>query len=332
MNRAERIYHLHRLLSGRRPVPMARLMEALQASRATVKRDLAYFRDFFRAPVIYDREANGYHYDPTDEAFELPGLFFNESELFALLASERILESVQPGVLAPKLGPLRSRVRKLLEESGHAADTVAERIIVRHFAPRRSDAETFGQVAAAVLEGRQLCLTYHGRQRNRQTHRRVHCTRLVHYRANWYLLAWCESARDLRLFALERIIAAQPNGLPADRPETGIDVDRFVNASFGIFSGEAGDWARIRFSAEMARWVAEETWHSDQIGYWTDDGRYELQLPYSRPEELLMEILRYGADAEVLAPERLREAAREQLRDALTQYEVPTRSTARNDG
>lgn len=320
MNRAERIFHLHRLLSGRQPVPMHRLMEALHASRATVKRDLAYFRDFFRAPVIYDREANGYHYDPTQEAFELPGLFFNESELFALLASERILESVQPGVLAPKLGPLRARVRKLLEESGHAADTVAERIIVRHFAPRRSDSETFGEVAAAVLEGRQLDLTYHGRQRDRQTRRRVHCNRLVHYRANWYLLAWCESAADLRLFALERILAAQPTGLPASQPETGTNVDRFVNASFGIFSGEADDWARIRFSAEMARWVAEETWHGDQIGYWADDGRYELQVPYSDQTELLMEVLRYGPEAEIIRPEALRARAREALERALMQY------------
>jgi predicted DNA-binding transcriptional regulator YafY len=321
MNRAERIYRLHRLLSGRMPVSMDRLMESLHASRATVKRDLAYFRDFFRAPVIYDREANGYHYDPDEEAFELPGLFFNESELFALLASERILESVQPGVLAPKLGPLKARVRKLLEESGHTADTVAERIVVRHFAPRRSDSDTFGQVAAAVLEGRQLDLTYHGRRRDRQTQRRVHCSRLVHYRANWYLLAWCERAGALRLFSLERILGAEPTTLPVSQPDANSDLDRFVNASFGIFSGEADQWARIRFSAEMARWVAEETWHSDQIGYWADDGRYELQLPYSRPDELLMEILRYGADAEILAPEMLRTAAHERLRDALAQYD-----------
>jgi len=329
MNRAERIYRLHRLLSGRQPVPMDRLMETLQASRATVKRDLAYFRDFFCAPVIYHREANGYHYDPAEEAFELPGLFFNESELFALLASEQILESVQPGILAPRLGPLKGRIRQLLEESGHAADTVAERVIVRPFAPRRSDPDRFGIVAAAVLEQQILDIRYHGRRRDQETQRRVHCMRLVHYRANWYLLAWCEQAKDLRLFALERILTAQPTGQAAKPPEPGMDLDRFVSASFGIFSGEAGNWARIRFSAEMARWVAEETWHSDQIGYWADDGRYELQLPYSRPDELLMEILRYGAQAEVLAPESLRTTARQRLQGALAQYDEPDGSAKR---
>lgn len=320
MNRAERIYRLHELLSGRRPVHFGRLEEQLHASPATVKRDLRYLRDFFQAPVLYDRELNGYTYDPDSPAFELPGLFFNETELFALLASEQILESVQPGILAPKLGPLKARIRKLLAESGHDAETVAERIMVRRFAPRRSDPDLFGVVAEAVLAGHRLNITYHGRGRDEVTHRLVHCARLVHYRANWYLLAWCERAKGLRLFALERIRGAESDGPRAKVPVDGKGLDRYLGASFGIFSGEAEHWARIRFSPEMARWVAEEIWHPDQIGQWTD-GSFELQVPYSDPRELLMEVLKYGPEAEILHPERLRDEARERLQKALEAYE-----------
>jgi len=323
VNRAERIYRLNNLLNGRRPVPLQYLMEQLHASRATVVRDIGYLRDFFRAPVIYDRHRNGYTYDPDEPAFELPGLFFNESELFALLASERILESVQPGILKPKLGPLKGRIRQLLAESGHDAETVAERVLVHHFGPRRSDPDLFGAVAAAVLRSRALDITYHGRSRDLITERRVHCARLVHYRANWYLLAWCERARGLRLFALERIRSTVEPGLDAEVRADARELGRFVGASFGIFSGEARQWARIRFTPEMARWVAEESWHSDQIGYWID-GRYELQVPYSNSTELLMEVLKYGADAEVLAPEDLRRQARDRLKNALDHYENET--------
>jgi len=294
-----------------------------EASRATVVRDIGYMRDFFRAPVIYDRELNGYSYDPNEPSFELPGLFFNESELFALLASEQILESVQPGVLAPKLGPLKARIRQLLAESGHDADTVAERVHIQHFASRRSDPDLFAAITAAVLAGHVLEIDYHARGRDEQTRRSAHGARLVHYRANWYLLAWCERARALRLFSLERIRTTRKTGqhaeVPADRP----DLNRFVGASFGIFSGEARHWARIRFSPETARWVADEHWHSDQIGYWKEDGRYELQVPYSDPTELLMEVLRHGPEAEILAPEELREQARRQLQSALARYDNP---------
>lgn len=295
-------------------------MEELHASRATVNRDIAYLRDFFRAPVVYDREANGYTYDGSEPAFELPGLFFNESELFALLAAERILESVQPGVLAPKIGPLKTRIRQLLVESGHAASAVAERIQIRHFAPRWSDPDQFATIAAAVLQGEALDIDYHGRARDQRTQRRVHCARLVHYRANWYLLAWCERAEGLRLFALERIRSAEPTERPADVPVADRELRRFVGASFGIFSGEARQWARIRFSPEMARWVAEETWHPDQLGYWCDDGRWEMQVPYSDPRELLMEVLRYGPGSEIMHPPELQAEAIRQLEAALAQY------------
>jgi predicted DNA-binding transcriptional regulator YafY len=37
------------------------------------------------------------------------------------------------------------------------------------------------------------------------------------------------------------------------------------------------------------------------------DGRYELVIPYADERELLGDILRFGADVEVLAPARLRE-------------------------
>jgi len=320
MNRAERIYRLHHLLKGGRPVSLARLMEAVDASRATVNRDIAYLRDFFRAPVIYDREHNGYLYDPAEPAVELPGLFFNESELFALLAAEQLLESVQPGLLAPKLGPLRARIRALLAESGHAAETVAKRIVVRRAAPRRADPDLFALVAEAVLGEEVLDITYHGRGRDHITHRRVHCARLVHYRDNWYLLAWCEQANGLRLFALERIRAPHRTGQPARLTADDGALDRYVNASFGIFSGEARAWAVLRFTPEMARWVADETWHPDQLGQWRN-GAYELQVPYSEPRELVMEVLRYGADVEVLAPPELRDAVQQRLRDALARYE-----------
>jgi len=320
MNRAERIYRLHGLLQGRRPVSLARIMEALEISRATAKRDIQYLRDFFGAPVVYDRERNGYHYDPDTAAFELPGLWFNESELFALLAAEELLESVQPGLLRRHLGPLKTRIRRLLAHSGHRPETVSRRIRVRQATTRRAPSEVFTRVAEAVLDGRVLAFRYHGRARDEISDRRVHPARLVHYRDSWYLFAWCERARDLRLFALERIREPALPG-PCARRLDQRTVERQLNASFGIFTGVASDWAVLRFTLEMARWVADEHWHPDQIGQWRNGG-YELQVPYSDPRELLMEILRYGPEVEVLAPGALRERVRRRLTSALHPYET----------
>lgn len=318
MNRAERIYRLHGLLKSGRPVPLEKMREALEVSRATVVRDLGYMRDFMGAPIVYDRERNGHHYDPDAPEYELPGLWFNATELYALLATGQLLEAVQPGLLGPRLGPLKARIRKLLEESGHSAQVVASRIRLQPFAMRRVDEDLFGLVSEAVLAGHQLTIDYHGRARNADTRRRVHPLRLTHYRDNWYLDAWCEQAGGLRTFSLDRIRSAEPLADPVRQvPER--ELERHLGASFGIFTGEATNWAVLRFTAERARWVADETWHPDQIGRF-DGKAYELQVPYSDPRELLMDILKYGPDVEVLAPESLRMLVAEKVREAAARY------------
>ena len=98
-------------------------------------------------------------------------------------------------------------------------------------------------------------------------------------------------------------------------------LDQHLASSYGIFSGEPRGWATIVFSPKVARWVADEHWHSRQQGRFLPDGRYELKLPYSVPRELLMDILHYGADAEIIEPAVLREQARSLLSLALSQYD-----------
>ncbi len=317
MNRAERIYRLHALLQGK-PQPLARLQQELEASRATVVRDIAYMRDFMGAPIDWDRTSNGYRYRPNEPRFDLPGLWLNESELHALLASERLLDQIQPGLLAPYVGPLRSRIRKLLAQSGHRAATVSERILLQPMAVRPSHPERFGEVAGAVLEGRRLLIRYHGREKDRITERTVHPQRLLRYRDNWYLAAHCEQADALRIFSLDRIRHAEALVDPADASDPD-ELDRFLGASFGIFSGNAAAWAVLRFSPDASRWVADETWHPDQVGQWVA-ARYELQVPYSDPRELMMDILKYGPEVEVVAPAELRTAVMHRIRQAVDLY------------
>ena len=45
-----------------------------------------------------------------------------------------------------------------------------------------------------------------------------------------------------------------------------------------------------------------------------------LEVPYSDPRELTMEVLRHGASVEVLAPRELREAIATELAAALVAY------------
>jgi predicted DNA-binding transcriptional regulator YafY len=76
----------------------------------------------------------------------------------------------------------------------------------------------------------------------------------------------------------------------------------------------------LRFEPRRARWVAKERWHRDQEGRFLGDGSYELRVPYSNTLELTMDILKYGPDVEVLAPDALRRAVAQRLEAALARY------------
>jgi predicted DNA-binding transcriptional regulator YafY len=129
------------------------------------------------------------------------------------------------------------------------------------------------------------------------------------------------TARDgLRSFALDRIARAEVLDAAAqDRDNS--ELNQHLASSYGIFSGAPKAWATIRFSPHAARWVADEHWHSQQQGEWLNDGRYELKVPYSNSRELLMDVLKYGPDAEIVAPVSLREEMKIMLQLAVGAYQ-----------
>ena len=98
------------------------------------------------------------------------------------------------------------------------------------------------------------------------------------------------------------------------------ELDAALASSYGIFSGKANKIAVLCFSRERARWVADERWHPQQQGRFLSDGSYELKVPYANPRELLMDVLRYGGDAQVMAPVALREQMRTTLALAMSNY------------
>lgn len=321
MDRYERITALHRTLKGARyPVNVKRLMEELGCSRATVYRDIAFLRDALMAPIVGDGEA-GFRYDPNEsDRFELPGLWLSSEELHALLAAQQLLSRTGGGVLSQAMAPLQQRVEALLAEQSGGNRWPVERVRVIPHRTRKLDETSFRNVASAVLERKQLAFEYRARSTDEKTRRSVSPQRITHYRDNWYLDAWDHEREALRSFSVDRISAAQvQKDVARDVDEA--ELDQHLAGSYGIFSGEPKGWATIVFSAKSARWVADERWHSKQQGRFLPDGRYELKIPYSAGRELLMDVLHYGADAEIVEPASLRAQARTLLDLARSNYD-----------
>jgi predicted DNA-binding transcriptional regulator YafY len=322
MERTDRFYRIQALLKNRKLVRTQEFLDELEVSKATFKRDLEYLRDRMRAPIVYDRDEEAYKFDSgvaDRELWELPGLWFSAAELQALLTMDRLLGNLEPGVLSELVGPLRKRLRELLESGHHSADEIARRIRIVAIGSRQVEPAHFRALSTALLSRRRLRIRHLRRQTGEVLEREISPQRLVHYRDNWYLDAWCHKRQALRTFGVDAIESAAVTDKPAKdiAEET---LDRHFASGYGIFAGGDTQEAVLLFGAERARWVSREVWHPKQDGKLQLDGTYLLRFPYAEEPELVMDILKYGPEVQVLAPDSLREAVAAKLRAAAALY------------
>src|SRR3954468_17176291 len=166
MDRLERFYKIDQLLKERKLVSFAMFKNELGMSPASVKRDLAYMSDRFNAPIEYDRDANGYRFGAprTAPRYDLPGLWFNASEVLALLTTLRMLGKLQPGILDGQIEPLRERLRQILGSGDHSWEEVEKRIRIFQPERRTGDPKDFSIAATAVLKRSKLWIRHYNRK------------------------------------------------------------------------------------------------------------------------------------------------------------------------
>lgn len=322
MDRTERFYRIDQLLNDRKSVKTSDFLDELGVSLATFKRDLAYMQNHLHAPIVFDRDLGAYRFDHSPSVgpqYELPGLWFNDSEIHALMVAKHLLEEIQPGILEPHIRPLISRLEGLLDSSDHSVEEIENRISIETPARRPVNGKIFGLCVSGVLRRRQLEIRHRSRYSEDVSVRHVSPQRLTYYKNTWYLNTWCHERKALRSFSVDAIeyvdiLEDAAKDIPLE------ELRAVLESGYGVFSGQAVEWAKLRFTPYQAKWTSTETWHPEQRAHFESDGSYVLEVPYSSDSELVMDILRYGANVEVLSPQALRNKVVERLTKAIDQY------------
>lgn len=328
MSQSTRLRDIIAILESRHyPVPIQVFLDELGISRSAFKRDLDVLRDQMHAPIAWKRGEGGIErgYVLEDKGWSagklgLPRAWFTSAEIYALLMIDELASHIGPGLLTEHLQPLITRITLALSAADDSPEDVRARVRILASSSKRRNTPHFEAVAQATVRRKKLNILYFTRSRNDRSERIVSPQRLVHYKENWYLIAWCHKAEGLRMFAMDAIEAAYL--LTEDG--VGIDpalVDNLVGKDFGIYSGGDRHWAKLKFSPEQARWVEAETWHPEQKTALLEDGSYLMEVPYSNPKELILEVLRLGPEVEVLEPPELRKEIRKRLKKAASQYD-----------
>ena len=323
MDRFDRIYHLHGLLSNRHtPLPLEQIKQQLECSKSTATRLVETLRDDLNAPLEYNREANGYFYNQKspNKPYELPGLWFNAEELHGLLICQQILQKISPGILSEQIESLQQRINTMLSKENSPQAVIAEKIQFPPIGRRLKDDSYFKRIATALFSNQQIHIHYQARGQNiEHSDRTLSAQKLIYYRDNWYLAAYCHSKNDLRIFSVDRVHSAQILDKAAKHIANN-QLQDFIQSSYGIFAGKAQHTAVLEFTKSRANWVADEYWHAEQQGEWLKNGDYQLSIPFSDSRELMMDILKHGAEVKVISPPFLQTLLKDEIEKMQKNY------------
>lgn len=314
----ERYRWFHQQVKAGRHPNAAGLADRFEISPRTAKRDIDRMSDRLGAPLEYDSRKKGYVY--TEPGFELPLPQISQEELLAILLARNLLSASAGGMISRAI---TSFGRKLLSTTGNFG--LSERRLDEAFsatwngyAPAQAD--TFRQIADALLQPHLLRFTYHSPLSDEPTHRTVEPHHLQHYNGSWLLIAYCHARQGWRKFALSRISALEKlkQTFPL-RPRH--QWHSQIEGGFGLIQGPQRQTVTLRFNPFRAGWIREQIWHPEQRFTTHPDGSLDLSFPAADLREVKLRVLQFGAEVEVIEPTELRQIVRDEALRMIGLYE-----------
>jgi len=285
--------------------PNARkLAETFEISAKTAQRSIEFMTERLKAPLVYVSARRGYIYE--DNTWELPGLWLHEDELVSLVLSFRLATTVPDSHIKTSLKKLLNQIIANHTTGKIGIDAISEKISVKNIAYARTDENIFHRLLEALLWSRPIRIEYYSPHNNQSTVRDILPLHLLNYMGTWHIIAHCNLKNELRDFVLSRIKVVAGCDTPVNACIDSKAVQNYIRQTFGIFRGRQTTDVCLRFAGDIAPWIAEQSWHPGQKVTIEKDGRLNLTIPVADFREIKREILRYGAQAEVLSPVSLR--------------------------
>jgi proteasome accessory factor C len=159
------------------------------------------------------------------------------------------------------------------------------------------------QLNEALLDRKRIALEYFSASRAELSSRTVDPWALIAALGRWYLVGLDHSAKDERMFRVDRIKTVRVLDEPAPVPED-FDPQRYK----GAFRGSNGNTVSFEISPSAARWFEDYYPVVDSAGM--DDGWRRVELASSGDRWAATLVLRLGADVRRIEPASILEAAR----------------------
>jgi predicted DNA-binding transcriptional regulator YafY len=312
---------LHALESSRHGATIDGLASDLDVTTRTIRRDLAALQEA-GFPLYDERDEDGrVHWRLDGQVLKGLETGFTLAEMCALYLSRNLLEAVAGTPFQRDLSLAFARLEKMLSPRMRQFLDRLPSVLAAKPGPRASGGESSPDLVARLLEAslhfRVATMRYHSVSSARVKDYLVHPYRLAFAQGGLYLLAYVPEYKDVRTFAVDRIVSVSLEK-QTFTPRENVGDEVFAN-SLGVNTGPA-ELVEIEFAARLAPYVRARVWHPSQQVRDHEDGRLTLTLQVCHDWALRSWILSWGPYARVVSPATLAREIRSDLQTAATQY------------
>lgn len=293
-----RLFQTVYILLGKNTVTAKELAERFEVSTRTIYRDI----DTLSAAGIpvYTSKGKGGGISLLPD-FVLNKAVLTEDEKSDILASLKAVNSVN-------LSETDTALKKLSSLLGEANSDWIE-VDFTSWANAEGEKKAFNRIKAAILRKNVICFAYSS-GKGEDTRRQVEPLKLCFKGRGWYLYGYCRTRSDYRFFKLRRIkdLAVLDETFNRKAP-TQIFTEK------NVFTEEYVT-LKLKLSPQMAFRVYDEFIHFEQ----QEDGSFIAEITYPKGEWIFSYITSFGEHCQVLAPEEVRLAMKQQLQKVLKYY------------
>lgn len=251
----------------------------------------------------------------------LPPITVTPYELMALHFARRHLDYFADTPFADDLDSLIKKVEAGLSHKvlNHLARI--NQVFLPHSGPVRDYAgqkTVLKQLQKALLLQCTVVLLHRKPGYDEPVEHRIDPYLLLLHQFGLYVVGYSHRAKQLRMFAVERIVSVEVLEDRFSLPE-GLKLDQIYDNLFGLID-EPAQMVRIQFSSDVAYLVKERRWHPSQKTESLKDGSVIVTFTAGGMDELASWVLSWGREVKVLEPQVLVEAVKSHLTRALRQY------------
>ncbi|RCW49884.1 MULTISPECIES: YafY family protein [unclassified Halanaerobium] len=285
-----------------------KITETFDISARTFHRDKKIMEEL-GIPIYYDRHLKEYKILETFR-LESPNLNKEETEAIMLAAKEyknknfpmkKELESA----LAKVINSLPEYIKGSLGTYINSYEIISD-----PFVDLKEHRQKFKLIKKSIEKQESIIIDYYALGKDEKSTRKINPYNIFFNNGAPYLIAFCNLRGEIRTFRIDRIknikFTDESYTIPND-----YSLDEQLHNSWGVEQGEEELDVEVKFTGRAARFVPEYQWTDNQIIKKLADNEIIFSVRTTSREEIKKWILSYGAEAEVLKPEELKQEVAE---------------------